>query len=565
MIGARRRVLGRLDDAVGGPARLRVILLLSGALALAAADQTIAGAVAPDIKSALGVGNTQIGLLVTATSLMAAATTLPFGVLADRVTRVRLLAGCAIAWSASIVLAGTAQSYLMLLLAQIALGAGVGAAGPVVASLAGDLFPTGSRGRALGFILAGEFAGAASGLLIAGEIAALWSWRGSFWVLAAAGPILAVALVRLLPEPHRGGGSLLAAGATRVVAADDARAAGSTPALYRSAPPRANAANRPTSHAGTADDATIADTSATTDAFAVTEGTVPNRSRADAELDRQPLPDPALKGIPLPSAVPPDLVTAIRDAGVQPHTNLVLTADPTGRSLAWSIRYVLSIRTNVVIIVASALGYFYVAGMQTFAVVYLRGRFDLGQGLATVLLAGIGAGVIVGTLITGRASDRLIARRHLAARPLVGAACFLLAVAFFIPGFALTSAFIAVPLLFLGAAAVGGVNPPLDAARLDIMHSRLWGRAEAVRTFWQTLLKSSAPLVFGYLSTLMAGSGNAEYPEQGGGADGLDRAFLVLLVILLLAGLVLLVAGRTYPRDVATAIASEEATRSQGI
>ncbi len=189
---------------VDGSGRLRIIVLLSAALALAAGDQTIAGAVAPDLKAALGVTNTQIGLLVTAASLMGAATTLPFGLLADRITRVRLLAACVLAWSAAVTVAGTAQSYLMLLLAQIALGAGIGAATPVVASLTGDLFPAVDRGRAYGFILAGEFAGAASGLLIAGEVAAWWSWRGAFWVLAVPGPVLALALLLLLDEPVRG-------------------------------------------------------------------------------------------------------------------------------------------------------------------------------------------------------------------------------------------------------------------------------------------------------------------------------------------------------------------------
>ena len=203
--------LDRLRTAVGGRGRLRVIALLAAALALAAGDQTVAGAVAPDLKAALDINNTQIGLLVTAASLMGAATTLPFGLLADRIVRVRLLAGCVLAWSAAVIVAGAAPNYLTLLLAQIALGAGIGAATPVVASLTGDLFPAADRGRVYGFILAGEFAGAASGLLIAGLMSAWWSWRGAFWVLAVPGPILAVALLRMLPEPARGGMDVTAA------------------------------------------------------------------------------------------------------------------------------------------------------------------------------------------------------------------------------------------------------------------------------------------------------------------------------------------------------------------
>jgi hypothetical protein len=147
-----------------------------------------------------------------------------------------------------------------------------------------------------------------------------------------------------------------------------------------------------------------------------------------------------------------------------------------------------------------------------------------------------------------------------AARPAVGGVCFLLAVAFFSPGFLLGTLVAALPLLFLGALALGGVNPPLDAARLDVVHFRLWGRAESVRNFFQTLLKSSAPLLFGYLSTLLAAPGESADAVQGGGAVGLTRAFLVLLALPVAAGIVLLVARRTYGRDVATAMASERAT-----
>ncbi len=231
------------------------------------------------------------------------------------------------------------------------------------------------------------------------------------------------------------------------------------------------------------------------------------------------------------------------------------------RSLAWAVRYVLSIRTNVLLIIASALAYYYVAGMQTFAVLFLRGRFDLSQGAATLLLVVSGSGVVVGTLLTGPMSDRAIARGHISARPLIGGLACLLAAVFFLPGFVTASVFVAVPFLFLGSAGVGGANPPLDAARLDIMHSRLWGRAESVRTFIQTLFKSSSPLVFGYLSTLLAPAGSDPDQVQGGGAVGLDRACIAMLVTLLVAGVILLAAARRrYSRDVATAIASEKAT-----
>lgn len=469
----------RVRPARSRPLPVRAIVLLAAALALPAADQTIVGAVAPDLKIALAIGNTQIGMLVTVASLLAAASTIPFGVLADRVNRLRLLAGCALALSAAVTLAGLADSYGTVLIAQLLLGSAAGAAGPVVFSLAGDLFPGLVRGKALGYVLAGEFAGAASGLLLAGEVAALWSWRGSFYVMAACGPVLAIALVTLLREPVRG--------------------AQVRPAAHGSGPASA-----------------------------------PHRG---------------------------GLAAAVAATGLPPRRRHVLTEDPGGRPLTWVIRYVLTIPTNVVIIISSALCYFYVAGLQTFAIVFLRGRFDLSQEIATALLVVVGLGVIAGMLSTGGLSDRMISRGRAAARPIVGGICLLVALALFTPGFLVAGIWLALPLLFLGAAALGGANPPLDAARLDVVHHRLWGRAEAVRTVVQNLIKAGAPLLFGYLSVLLATPGEAVDAAQGGGAVGLTRAFLILQVTFAIAGIVLLAARRGYVRDVATTIASEAATR----
>ena len=228
------------------------------------------------------------------------------------------------------------------------------------------------------------------------------------------------------------------------------------------------------------------------------------------------------------------------------------------------MRYVFSIRTNVLLILASALVYYYVAGLQAFIVVFLRGRFDLGQSAASLLLIFVGLSVVAGTLIAGPLSDRLIAAGRIAARPVIGGLACLFAVTFAVPGLALTAFLLAFPILLIASVGIGGANPPLDAGRLDIMHFRLWGRAESVRNFIQNLLKSSAPLLFGYLSVVLSPPGVDPNREQGGGAVGLTRTLLVMLVLVAAAGLILLVgARRTYPRDVATAVASEASTRRE--
>src|SRR5919202_6260389 len=191
-----------LTTALGGGERARVILVLAAVLGLASADAATVGASAIQLRHDLGINNTDVGLLVTVTSLVAAAASLPFGVLADRVTRTRLLGGAVALWGVAMIWSASVPTFDRLLLARVFLGGVTAAAGPIVASLVGDWFASGERGRIYGYIIAGELVGAAIGFAVTGGIATL-SWRAAFVILAL--PAFALAwLVFHLPEPERG-------------------------------------------------------------------------------------------------------------------------------------------------------------------------------------------------------------------------------------------------------------------------------------------------------------------------------------------------------------------------
>jgi predicted MFS family arabinose efflux permease len=490
-------------DLVGGPARLKVIVLLACVLGLDAADKATVGAIAPQLEQALGIGNVQVGLLVTVSTAVGAFATLPLGILADRVRRVRLLTIAIFVWSLAMAVSGASASYLMLLLTRLAMGAIVATAAPTIASLIGDFFPAAERGRIYGFVLTGELVGAAFGFLISGDVAEALSWRWSFWVLAAIGAVLGAAILAWLPEPARGGQSRMRPGATAIPSRDES-----------------------------------------TDAEPGGEQTVAGDEEGEGE----------------------DKVKAdIRDADISPDNPLVLHEDPTHMSWLRAAWYILSIRSNLMIIVASALGYFYLTGLRTFGVVYIRERFGLGESEATSLLVAIGIGAIVGVLLIGRASDWMIERGHFTARIWAGAFAFLIAIAFFVPGLLVPSLTAATILFFIGAVGIGGVNPPMDAARLDIIHSRLWGRSESIRAALRYAFEAIAPLVFGYVSTLFGGAGQSFEAAAGPGnshrgATGLGATLLIMLIVLVGAALALVFARKTYPADVATVIASEANT-----
>jgi MFS family permease len=461
----------RLQVALGGAERTRVVVLLAAVLGLSSADASTVGAAARPLRDALHISNTDIGLLVTVTSLVAAVASLPFGILADRIRRTWTLGAVIVLWGGAMIWSATASDFGELLLTRVFLGGVTAAAGPLVASLVGDYFPAAERGRIYGYILAGELFGAGIGFAVTGDIAAL-SWQAAFVILALPAFVLAW-LVFKLPEPERGGRSALA---------------------HPAAP--------------------------------VEEAPAEEPHETDAQRHA-------------------------RERGIEPDPELVLKRDPRRMGLIRATRYILSIRTNIVLIVSSACGYYFLAGVQTFGVEFVTKQYGIAQVLGTLVLLVVGAGAIVGVLAGGAIGDRLLGRGHLNGRILVSAISATAAVVLFVPAIFTRSAVTALPYITLAALALSAQNPPLDAARLDIMVPLLWGRAEGVRTFLRTTAQALAPLLFGAVSDHVF----------GGGRSGLQWTFVVMLVPLAASAWLLYRALGTYPRDVATAAASRAGTR----
>lgn len=480
--GITRRVAGhgarRVEEAFGGPARTRVILVLGGVLALSSADTATVGASATVLRHALNIDNADIGLLVAVNAVVAAIASVPFGVLADRMRRTTTL-GCSIVlWGTCMVWSATAHSFGGLLVTRLFLGIATASAGPVVASMLGDWFASAERGRIYSYVLTGELLGAGVGFAVTGDIAML-SWRLAFLFLALPAFLVAWAVLKL-PEPIRGGGGAIPPGALHIpVAADIGVVAGENIAEQQ-------------------------------------------------ELEET------------------DAQRVSREQGVAPDRSNVLVGDARRMGLVEATRYILSIRTNVVMIVAGACGYFYLAGVQTFGAEMVHQQYGIDQALANLLILALGLGAVIGVLVGGRLGDALLARGHLNGRMLVAAITSGIAALAFIPALLTHHPMRALPYLMLAAFGLSAQNPPLNAARLDIMIPSLWGRAEGVRTFLRTGAQALAPVLFGAMSDVVFGN------RQG----ALHWTFLVMLIPLFASSLVLFRAMSSYPRDVATAAAA---------
>jgi MFS family permease len=503
-----RHIRGQVVSRVGGPARARVIVLFAAVLALNGADTATVGAVAPQLKAALHIGDADIGVLSAVSLLVGAVFTIPVGLLVDRAHRMPLLAFSVILWSLASLMSAFAGGFSSLLLTRLALGAVAATAGPAIASLTGDYFPASERGRVYAYILAGEVAGSAVGFILSGAVASLIDWRVSFVLLAIPGFYLARELWRTVPEPLRGGQSRLEAG---VMDLGQAVAAS-----------RRRVDARPD------------------DADEATEDHDPGLAEEAAE--RQ---------------------------GARPDPHLILTEDPQTMSLLRAVRYLLSIPSNLLMIIGSSLGYFFFSGLQTFALLFVVGHYHTGQGTAELALALLVGGALVGTLASGRITDLMLRRGNLQARVIVPAVCYVGAAGLLVPGFVSSSLTPALWFDVAGAALISAANPPLQAARLDIVPAGLWGRAESVRTFIRSLAQALAPLLFGGLASLVDGFVPEQAPIGSKGVfhhalrhntgPGLRDTFLVMLVSLVAAGVVLYRARTRYPTDVATAAASRQA------
>jgi hypothetical protein len=187
--------------------------------------------------------------------------------------------------------------------------------------------------------------------------------------------------------------------------------------------------------------------------------------------------------------------------------------------------------------------------VQTFGVEFVTRQYAIDQALGTLVLLVVGIGGVIGVLAGGAIGDLLLRRGVFTGRILVSAIAAAIAVVLFVPAIFTHHATMALPYIVFAALALSAQNPPLDAARLDIMVPLLWGRAEGVRTFLRTLAQALAPVTFGGVSDYVFGGGRA----------GLQWTFLLMLIPLAGSAYFLFRALATYPRDVATAAAAARA------
>src|SRR5262249_53516151 len=105
-----------------------------------------------------------------------------------------------------------------------------------------------------------------------------------------------------------------------------------------------------------------------------------------------------------------------RERGVRPHEELADGRDFRKASLVQAAKYVLHVRTNLLLIAATACGYYCLAGVQTFGLQFATKQYGINPGLANLLLLAVGGGAIAGVMAGGNLGDWLVRRGYLTGR-----------------------------------------------------------------------------------------------------------------------------------------------------
>jgi len=165
-------------------------------------DRNVIYALFEPIKRDLSLTDTQLGWLGSAYILVFSLAALPFGVISDLRSRRAVIAGGVTVWSAFTFLSGLVKNFWQLFTCRAVVGVGEAAYGPAASSLVADYFPGAQRAMAMGILASGVALGGVLGLLLGGYLEASYGWRVAFMTVGVPGFICAF-LVTRLHEPSR--------------------------------------------------------------------------------------------------------------------------------------------------------------------------------------------------------------------------------------------------------------------------------------------------------------------------------------------------------------------------
>lgn len=186
--------------------RRYVLLILTLVYAFNFVDRQIIGILSPFIKADLGLDDAQLGWLKGfAFALLYTVVGIPIAWLADRYSRVNIVAISLTVWSGFTALSGFATSFMSLAMARIGVGIGEAGGSPPSHSMISDLYKPTERAKALGIYSLGIPFGVMAAYFAAAFFlqGGTTDWRTVMLAVGIPGVILALLLKFTVKEPKR--------------------------------------------------------------------------------------------------------------------------------------------------------------------------------------------------------------------------------------------------------------------------------------------------------------------------------------------------------------------------
>jgi MFS family permease len=185
--------------------RWYVVLMLVVSYILNVADRGVYGAVLQSVKAELMLEDDLLGLIGgLAFALFYSTMGIPIARLADRWSRVNVLALAVAVWSLATASCGAAVGFVSLFLARAATATGEAGGSPPSHSLISDYFPLGKRATALAVYAMSVPFGTALGNFAAGHANVAFGWRWTFVLMGLPGLLVALLVWLTVREPARG-------------------------------------------------------------------------------------------------------------------------------------------------------------------------------------------------------------------------------------------------------------------------------------------------------------------------------------------------------------------------
>ncbi len=176
-----------------------LMLLFIATLALGTDEFVISG-ILPDVAADLNVTAGRAGLLVTAFALAFCLGSPVVAVITDRMDKKVILVVGLIVFAVANTLMALVDTLWLAIVLRVVAGLAAGAVSPTAMAIAGTRAPSGSEGRYLAVATAGLTVALFTGVPIGTLVGQVWSWRGTFILIAVVSFVVAALSAWLTPR-----------------------------------------------------------------------------------------------------------------------------------------------------------------------------------------------------------------------------------------------------------------------------------------------------------------------------------------------------------------------------